>query len=182
MRAWMLVAVMMVMPLAGLADDHEKPWKPKPLGETVKPYVVIDAGKYQHISNSAPGDIASFRLVTMEGKYASVSLGEWSRLPAQSEAAFVLGDLFIKTFFLEVGNGGFAVRPAVGFALLDQTTDRLATRHQFHLSFHLLFDFGGIDIRAGCHHFSNGNKLHGFRRSQRNSAEEFCVIGLGARM
>ena len=147
--------------------------------------VVIEAGEYKHISNSsAPTLPAVFRLVTMETAsnvsdvYGAVSIGEWRRAESLgSEAAFIVADLLYHPS-VEVGWG---LRFAGGIAILDQTTTRLSTRYQFHAAAHITLDFGMVDIRWGCHHFSNGNKIHGYRRSSTNHAEEFCGVGIGAR-
>ncbi len=146
---------------------------------------VLEAGKYKHLSNSSyPPSPAVFRVVTVEQAtnfdtiYGAFSIGEWRRATSiDSEAAFILSDLV----YHPTVEAGWGIRLAGGLALLDQTTPRSATRYQFHLAVHVTLDFGLVDIRYGCHHFSNGNSIHGYRRSQPNHAEEFCGAGIGGR-
>ncbi len=143
--------------------------------------IVIEAGEYKHLSNSQIAAPATFRIVTIEeesmiaGVSGAISIGEWSRAPhPESEVAFVVGDLFLTA---EIPNG-LGVRFAGGVAFLDQATSRLSTRYQFHLALHATLDFGLVGFRYGCHHFSNGNKIHGYKRSQRNMGEEFCGFAI----
>ena len=154
------------------------------VGRASETRLVIEAGEYQHLSNSTVGPPAIFRIVTVEEESliswvsGAISIGEWSRAPVvESEAAFIVGDLFLMH---EIPNG-LGIRGAFGVALLDQTTSRLSTRYQFHLSLHVTLDFGLVGFRYGCHHFSNGNKIHGYKRSQRNRGEEFCGFALAGR-
>lgn len=147
--------------------------------------VVVEAGEYKHISNSSyPPSAAVFRLVSVERAsnisdvYGALAIGEWRRVESlNSEAAFVLGDLIYHPSV----KAGWGLRFAGGLAILDQATARSSTRYQFHLSLHVTLDFGLVDIRYGCHHFSNGNTIHGYGRSQPNHAEEFCGTGFGVR-
>lgn len=147
--------------------------------------VVVEAGEYKHISNSSyPPSPAVFRLVTMESAsnlrdvYGALSIGEWRRVEKlNSEAAFVLADLIYHPSV----KAGWGLRLAGGLAILDQATARSSTRYQFHLSLHVTLEFDLVDIRYGCHHFSNGNNIHGYGRSRPNHAEEFCGTAIGVR-
>ena len=150
---------------------------------------VVEAGEYKHLSNSSwPPTPAIFRLVTMErlsnknNIHGAISIGEWVRADnLGSEAAFIIADLLYYPSFGTGWDTSLGLRFAGGMALLDQTTSRLSTRYQFHLGLHVVLNFGWVDNRWGCHHFSNGNKIHGYRRSEPNHAEEFCGTAIGAR-
>ena len=179
--------ICLMLPVIGMAEPFER----KALTEMQPPAIrtVVEAGKYKHLSNSSwPPTPAIFRLVTVETSsnqsdiHGAVSIGEWVRAESlNSEAAFVIADLIYYPRFDTGWDTSLGLRFAGGMAWLDQTTSRLSTRYQFHLALHVVFNFGLVDIRWGCHHFSNGNKIHGYRRSEPNHAEEFCGTAIGAR-
>ena len=169
MRKWLMLITMMLLVQSVSASETR---------------LVIEAGDYQHLSNSHPGGRALFRLVSAETPtirddvYGVLSLGEWIRDDnLGSEAAFVIMGLAYNPRV----KAGWGIRLGGGLAVLDQTTERLSTHYQFHLSAHVTLDFGLIGFRYGCHHFSNGNKIHGIGRSEINHAEEFCGVGISGR-
>ena len=144
--------------------------------------LVGEAGEYQRLSNSEPGGSAAFRLVTLEQRGWAYGLGDWARRGERTSAAFVFADKIWATPPLALGTGSLGrLQGNLGLGVLDDPTERLGTRWQIHAAIFLTITLEreGSQIRVGCHHFSNGSRIHGVARSKPNSAEEFCSIGIG---
>ncbi len=155
MRGFILICLILLFAGVGQAEER----------------LVLELGRSKNVTKTRSSEPAAFRMVTFEKGRFALSSGKWER--PKVKVRFLAADAIFRP--------APVVRFAAGLVLLNRTTDRLGTLHQLHFSAHLVATISVLDLRIGCHHFSNGSAFHRYQRSKPNHAEDFCGFAIGGR-